>query len=162
MSVTNAISGVVGIGGFFIMGGGYLPQTIPQFLGAASVLMAFVNVTGGFVISKRMLDMFRRPTDPPEYQWLYAIPAALTGAGFIAAASTGMGGIVQAGYLVSSVLCIGSLTGLASQATARAGNMLGMLGVGTGVVASLLAVGFSPETLVQCIGVAGVGSLIEL
>jgi NAD(P) transhydrogenase len=160
MSVTNAISGVVGIGGFFIMGGGYLPQTIPQFLGAASVLMAFVNVTGGFVISKRMLDMFRRPTDPPEYQWLYAIPAALTGAGFIAAASTGMGGIVQAGYLVSSVLCIGSLTGLASQATARAGNMLGMLGVGTGVVASLLAVGFSPETLVQCIGVAGVGSLI--
>jgi NAD(P) transhydrogenase len=38
--------------------------------------------------------------------------------------------------------------------------MLGMLGVGTGVVASLLAVGFSPETLVQCIGVAGVGSLI--
>jgi NAD(P) transhydrogenase len=121
MSVTNAISGVVGIGGFFIMGGGYLPQTIPQFLGAASVLMAFVNVTGGFVISKRMLDMFRRPTDPPEYQWLYAVPAALTGAGFVAAASTGMGGIVQAGYLVSSVLCIGSLTGLASQATARAG-----------------------------------------
>jgi NAD(P) transhydrogenase len=76
MSVTNAISGVVGIGGFFIMGGGYLPQTIPQFLGAASVLMAFVNVTGGFVISKRMLDMFRRPSDPPEYQWLYAVPAA--------------------------------------------------------------------------------------
>jgi NAD(P) transhydrogenase len=160
MSVTNAISGVVGIGGFFIMGGGYLPQTIPQFLGAASVLMAFVNVTGGFVISKRMLDMFRRPTDPPEYQWLYAVPAALTGAGFIAAASTGMGGIVQAGYLVSSVLCIGSLTGLASQVTARAGNMLGMLGVGTGVVASLLAVGFTPETLVQCLGVAGIGSLI--
>jgi NAD(P) transhydrogenase len=160
MSVTNAISGVVGIGGFFIMGGGYLPQTIPQFLGAASVLMAFVNVTGGFVISKRMLDMFRRPSDPPEYQWLYAVPAALTGAGFIAAASTGMGGIVQAGYLVSSVLCIGSLTGLASQVTARAGNMLGMLGVGTGVAASLLAVGFAPETLVQCLGVAGIGSLI--
>ncbi|KAM0715800.1 hypothetical protein Q7P37_008314 [Cladosporium fusiforme] len=160
MSVTNAISGVVGIGGFFIMGGGYLPQTIPHWMGAASVLMAFVNVGGGFVISKRMLDMFRRPTDPPEYMWLYGVPAALFGGGFIAAATTGMAGLVQAGYLVSSMLCIGSLSGLASQATARAGNMLGMLGVGSGVLASLLAVGFTPETLIQCLSVAGVGSLI--
>lgn len=78
MSVTNAISGessffivicidtnepalgMVGIGGFFIMGGGYLPSTIPEFLGAVSVLLAFVNVSGGFVVTKRMLDMFKR------------------------------------------------------------------------------------------------------
>ena len=79
MSVTNAISGMVGVGGFFVMGGGYLPETIPQVLGAVSVLLAFVNVSGGFVITKRMLDMFRRPTDPPEYPWLYAVPALLFG-----------------------------------------------------------------------------------
>lgn len=77
MSVTNAISGsrtlsailrlyspliigMVGIGGFFIMGGGLLPETLPQALGALSVLLAFVNVSGGFVITKRMLDMFKR------------------------------------------------------------------------------------------------------
>lgn len=60
MSVTNAISGMVGVGGFFIMGGGLLPHTIPQTLGALSVLLAFVNVSGGFVITKRMLDMFKR------------------------------------------------------------------------------------------------------
>jgi H+-translocating NAD(P) transhydrogenase len=52
--------GMVGIGGFFIMGGGYLPGTFPQVLGAMSVLLAFVNVSGGFVITKRMLDMFKR------------------------------------------------------------------------------------------------------
>ncbi|EMC91728.1 hypothetical protein BAUCODRAFT_79718 [Baudoinia panamericana UAMH 10762] len=160
MSVTNAISGMVGIGGFFIMGGGYLPQTIPQAMGALSVLLAFVNVTGGFVITKRMLDMFRRPTDPPEYPWLYAIPGLLFGGGYIAAASTGMAGLVQAGYLVSSVLCIGSLTGLAAQTTARSGNLMGMLGVGSGVLASLAAVGFAPETLIQCLAVAGIGSLL--
>ena len=51
---------MVGIGGLFIMGGGYLPGTIPQALGALSVLLAFVNVSGGFVITKRMLDMFKR------------------------------------------------------------------------------------------------------
>ncbi|KAK4544914.1 hypothetical protein LTR36_003819 [Oleoguttula mirabilis] len=160
MSVTNAISGMVGIGGFFIMGGGYLPQTLPQTLGALSVLLAFVNVSGGFVITKRMLDMFRRPTDPPDYPWLYAVPGILFGGGYIAAASTGMAGLVQAGYLVSSLLCIGSLSGLASQATARSGNLLGILGVGSGVLASLAAVGFAPETLIQCLAVAGMGSAI--
>jgi len=51
---------MVGVGGFFIMGGGVLPQTFPQVLGALSVLLAFVNVSGGFVITKRMLDMFKR------------------------------------------------------------------------------------------------------
>jgi len=51
--------GMVGVGGFFIMGGGLLPHTFPQVLGALSVLLAFVNVSGGFVITKRMLDMFK-------------------------------------------------------------------------------------------------------
>ncbi|KAF9874827.1 NAD(P) transhydrogenase beta subunit [Colletotrichum karsti] len=162
MSVTNAISGMVGIGGLFILGGGYLPQTFPQVLGALSVLLAFVNVSGGFVITKRMLDMFKRPTDPPEYPWLYAIPAAVFGGGYVAAAATGAAGLVQAGYAVSSVLCISSLSSLASQSTARMGNMLGMLGVGSGVLASLLAVGFSPEVLTQFGGLAALGSIAGL
>lgn len=42
------------------MGGGYFPGTVPQVLGAVSVLLASVNVAGGFVITKRMLDMFKR------------------------------------------------------------------------------------------------------
>lgn len=162
MSVTNAISGMVGIGGFFIMGGGLIPHTIPQALGALSVLLAFVNVSGGFVITKRMLDMFRRKTDPPEYPWLYSIPGVLFAGGYLAAASTGMAGLVQAGYLASSVLCIGSLSGLASQATARQGNLLGILGVGTGILSSLAAVGFPVDVLMQFGAVAGVGSVLGL
>lgn len=51
---------MVGIGGLFIMGGGYMPTTVPEGLGAASVLLASTNVAGGFVITKRMLDMFKR------------------------------------------------------------------------------------------------------
>ncbi|KAL4804958.1 NAD(P) transhydrogenase beta subunit-domain-containing protein [Aspergillus unguis] len=159
MSVTNAISGMVGIGGFFIMGGGYLPSTVPELLGSVSVLLAFMNVSGGFVITKRMLDMFKRPTDPPEYPWLYAIPAAVFGGGFLAAAGTGLAGLVQAGYLVSSVLCISSISGLASQKTARRGNILGILGVAAGILASLAAVGFSPEVLTQFAGVASAGAI---
>ncbi|KAF2714321.1 NAD(P) transhydrogenase-like protein [Pleomassaria siparia CBS 279.74] len=159
MSVTNAISGMVGIGGLFVMGGGYLPGTIPQTLGALSVLLAFVNVSGGFVITKRMLDMFRRPTDPAEFPWLYAIPAVLFGGGYVAAVSTGMAGLVQAGYLVSSVLCVASLSGLGSQATARRGNLFGILGVFSGILASLAAVGFAPDVLVQFGGLATLGTV---
>jgi NAD(P) transhydrogenase len=168
---------MVGVGGFFIMGGGLIPHTFPQALGALSVLLAFVNVSGGFVITKRMLDMFKRmkvppkfslflltpnigPTDPPEYPWLYAIPGVLFGGGYLAAASTGMAGLVQAGYLASSLLCIGSLSGLASQATARQGNILGILGVSSGILASLAAVGFPPAVLMQFAGVAGMGSIL--
>lgn len=160
MSVTNAISGMVGIGGLFIMGGGYAPTTVPEYLGAASVLLAFLNVSGGFVITKRMLDMFKRPTDPPEYPWLYAVPALIFGGGFIAAASTGMDGLVQAGYLISTILCMSSISGLASQQTARRGNILGILGVASGILASLAAVGFSQETLTQFAAVAGTGAVI--
>src|SRR5688572_6769581 len=125
------------------MGGGYIPGTIPQSLGALAVLLASINVAGGFIITKRMLDMFKRilsvtscghrltvslgPTDPPEYSWLYSVPAAVFTGGFLGAASTGAGGLVEAGYLTSSILCIGSLSGLASQATARQGNALGVL-----------------------------------
>ncbi len=62
-----------------------------------------------------MLDLFRRPTDPKEYTWLYSIPAAVFGGGFIWASSTGVAGLVQAGYLVSTMLSIGALSGLSSQ-----------------------------------------------
>lgn len=160
MSVTNAISGMVGIGALYIMGGSYFPETIPQFLGSASVLMAFLNVGGGFVITKRMLDMFKRPTDPPEYPWLYAIPGVLFGGGFIASAMTGMAGLVQAGYLVSSVLCISSISGLSAMNTARQGNLLGILGVSSGVLASLAAVGFAPAVLTQFGVLAGIGGMV--
>lgn len=55
---------------------------------------------------------------------------------------------------------IGSISGLASQLTARRGNILGILGVGSGILASLAAVGFSPETLVQFGVLAAAGSIL--
>ncbi|KAJ3196800.1 hypothetical protein HK101_007631 [Irineochytrium annulatum] len=156
MSVTNAISGIVAVGGMFYMGGGLIPYSFAQLFAALSVLMANINIFGGFVISQRMLDMFRRASDPPDYAYLYLAPAAIFGGGFMWAAAAGATGIVQAGYLASTMLCIASLSGLSSQVTARAGNYLGMLGVSTGIMASLIAVNFSPWVLAQfCILSAG-------
>lgn len=118
--------------------------------------MAFVNRG----TKKENANIVIGPTDPPEFPWLYAIPGALFGGGFIAAAATGAAGLVQAGYMVSSILCISSISGLASQATARRGNLLGILGVASGVLASLLAAGFSPEVLTQFGALAGIGGIL--
>ena len=52
------------------------------------------------------------------------------------------------------------MSGLGSQVTARQGNALGILGVGSGVLASLGAVGFPPEVITQFGVVAGVGALV--
>ena len=58
MSVTNAISGIILIGGMLVMAGrGLTPAAI---LGAVAVLVATINVAGGFLVTQRMLRMFRK------------------------------------------------------------------------------------------------------
>jgi NAD(P) transhydrogenase subunit alpha len=58
MSVTNAISGIILIGGMFQLSGA--PTGAPAILGAIAVLVAAINISGGFLITQRMLAMFRR------------------------------------------------------------------------------------------------------
>jgi len=55
--------------------------------------MSSVNIFGGFIVTKRMLDMFKRPTDPPEHNYLYAVPALTSIAGVITAHYLGYSGI---------------------------------------------------------------------
>ncbi|CAN7989407.1 unnamed protein product, partial [Ixodes hexagonus] len=76
MSVTNAVSGITAVGGLLLMGGGMVPGTVPQGLAATAAFISSINIFGGFLVTQRMLDMFRRPTDPNEYNYLYAIPAS--------------------------------------------------------------------------------------
>ena len=64
MSITNAISGITAVGGLLILGGGYLPGSFPHALASLAVLLSSVNIAGGFIVTKRMLDMFKRKTDP--------------------------------------------------------------------------------------------------
>ena len=64
MSITNAISGLTAVGGLRILKGGYAPTSIPQICASLAVLISSVNIAGGFVVTKRMLDMFKRKTDP--------------------------------------------------------------------------------------------------
>jgi H+-translocating NAD(P) transhydrogenase subunit alpha len=61
MSATNAISGISLIGSLVIAGSKYdHHQTLAEILGCAAVTSAMINVTGGFLITDRMLKMFRK------------------------------------------------------------------------------------------------------
>ena len=142
MAVTNAISGLVIIGGLAVLGspGATLASFNPAVIGMATlaVVLSSVNIAGGFNITYKMLKMFRRDSDPNEYNQLYFAPAGA----FLAAACgltvSGLGTGVQAmAYLAASSFCIMSISGLSTQQTARQGTTYGVCGVGIGCVATL-------------------------
>ena len=57
MSVTNAVSGIIVLGGMLQLSG---PVSSPVVLvGAAAILLATINIVGGFMVTHRMLWMFR-------------------------------------------------------------------------------------------------------
>jgi len=58
MSVTNAISGIILVGGMLQLIGTSLSLT--TILGAVAVLIAAINIAGGFLVTNRMLAMFRK------------------------------------------------------------------------------------------------------
>lgn len=58
MSGANAIHGVVIIGSIIVMG--IADDTLSTILGFVAVVLGTLNVVGGFVVTNRMLEMFRR------------------------------------------------------------------------------------------------------
>jgi len=58
MSVTNAISGIIVIGGMLQLSGA--PTSATTILGAVAVFVAAINIAGGFLVTRRMLSMFHR------------------------------------------------------------------------------------------------------
>ena len=58
MSGANAISGIAIIGALMVTGAA--DQLWVQVLGTAGIVMATINVVGGFMVTDRMLQMFRK------------------------------------------------------------------------------------------------------
>ena len=58
MSGTNAIHGIVIVGAILIAGAA--DDTFSKVVGVVAVVLASANVVGGFVVTDRMLEMFRR------------------------------------------------------------------------------------------------------
>ena len=64
MSGTNAIHGIVLVGAMLIAGSA--DSTLEQVLALVALIFGTINVVGGFLVTDRMLEMFRRRPDAPE------------------------------------------------------------------------------------------------
>jgi NAD(P) transhydrogenase subunit alpha len=57
MSVTNAISGIIVVGALLQIG---RDETVIRVLSFVAVLLASINIFGGFAVTRRMLGMFSK------------------------------------------------------------------------------------------------------
>ena len=66
MSGANAIHGVVIIGAIIVMGKAEADNYLAVVLGFFAVILGTLNVVGGFVVTDRMLEMFKKKKTPPS------------------------------------------------------------------------------------------------
>ena len=133
MSGANAISGITIIGALLIVGSSDGPLT--TVLGLGAVILATINVVGGFMVTDRMLRMFRSGRDRTR-----------------SAVTLDRDLIITSAYLVSAALFIIGLRYLGSPATARNGNALAAGGMLLAIVVTLI----SEEIISYPLIVAGV------
>lgn len=138
MAQTNAISGIILVGALLQIGSDNLVVTVVACVAAA---VASINIFGGFLVTNRMLRMFRRGHEMTLVT------------------------LAQATYVLAAVLFVLSLAGLSKQETARRGNVLGMVGMVLALAATIaLALQASQRsTLATALLIAlvlGVGAVI--
>ncbi len=101
MAVTNAISGMTAVGGMLLLAHGsaesasLIPDSPSHWLGAVATVLSFVNISGGFLVTGKMLDLFKRPNDPKDFFEYYTVPAAILLAGLFASANSNIGDLAN-------------------------------------------------------------------
>jgi NAD(P) transhydrogenase subunit beta len=143
MSATNALSGISLIGSLVVAGASY--DWLSTLLGFIAVCCSATNVVGGFLITDRMLKMFRTSQDKGSRPWVKWVVAGMiavaAGVGIVVGVEHARGmesrGILRYLYIVSAVLFILGLQGLTSPKWARQGMFLAEGGMIVAVVGTL-------------------------
>ncbi|CAD7930599.1 unnamed protein product [Amoebophrya sp. A25] len=148
MSVTNAISGATALGGLMMLGKGGIGVDL---LAATATSISAVNIVGGFMVTKKMLDLFKRPGDV-DHSNLLAIPGAMVVAGPL----VGGQAMVEPVNTVSGLMCIGAIGGLSNMKTADLGCKLGMCGIAGATTSTLVSV--EPGYTVPAVALLGAGA----
>eukprot|EP01053_Blabericola_migrator_P011937 Blabericola_migrator_1__11936@NODE_72_length_15243_cov_214_481220_g65_i0_p1_GENE_NODE_72_length_15243_cov_214_481220_g65_i0NODE_72_length_15243_cov_214_481220_g65_i0_p1_ORF_typecomplete_len1044_score197_37PNTB/PF02233_16/9PNTB/PF02233_16/2_2e186AlaDh_PNT_C/PF01262_21/1_1e66AlaDh_PNT_N/PF05222_15/8_3e36AlaDh_PNT_N/PF05222_15/6_2PNTB_4TM/PF12769_7/2_5e33PNTB_4TM/PF12769_7/2_8e03PNTB_4TM/PF12769_7/1_5e03PNTB_4TM/PF12769_7/4_1e03PNTB_4TM/PF12769_7/1_3e03AdoHcyase_NAD/PF00670_21/0_0016AdoHcyase_NAD/P len=168
MSVTNAISGITVVGGLLLLA--QANSKLSFTLSSIAVLASCVNIVGGFLVTARMLDMFKRKGDPNEHNYLYILPAGVA-IGLYCLGRYYLGDNPSTlTYLAASLCCIIAIGGLATQKSARHGNAMGMIGIALGVTCTLGLMNLSVKTLTiaSCLMIAGglcgiaIGNMVQV
>jgi NAD(P) transhydrogenase subunit beta len=145
MSATNAMSGISLVGSL-VVAGSSAELTPSTFLGFIAVVCSSTNVVGGFLITDRMLRMFKKDEGQARQQqaqrFTTAVLAALTVLfvvylGLLIAYPHLRGQAMTYLYIVSAALFILGLKGLSSPKWARLGMFLAEFGMLLAVVGTL-------------------------
>ena len=141
MAVTNAISAIVIVGA--MLAAALTVTPLGKAMGTLAVALAAVNVFGGFLVTRRMLEMFR------------------SAQGVGGEALTMSMNLITVLYLVASVCFIQALKGLSHPTTSRRGNLFGMIGMAIAVFTTVgLIYKLGAELATQGIGYVIVGLLV--
>src|SRR5438132_2934370 len=146
MSATNAISGISLIGSLVVCGAG--DSVTSTILGFVAVTCSSTNVVGGFLITDRMLAMFRSERDATSRRGLSERAFVIIGVTLLAAGTAvfWLGAhtnvihpneVLRYLYIVSAVLFILGLKGLSSPKWARRGMFLAEFGMAVAIIGTL-------------------------
>ena len=119
MAVTNAISAIVIVGA--MLAAALTEGGLGKTMGVLAVALAAVNVFGGFLVTRRMLEMFRKKDKKAA--------AAAKAEGALSMSMN----LVTLLYLVACVCFIQALKGLSHPTTSIRGNLFGMVGMAIAV-----------------------------
>jgi NAD(P) transhydrogenase subunit beta len=146
MSATNAISGISLIGSLVIAGAQYSP--LSTFLGFVAVTCSSTNVVGGFLITDRMLKMFKKEGET-QRRWLVlnrrtVLTGVLAFLGLLAVvywweklSGIHPNEVLRYLYILSAVLFVLGLKGLSSPKWARKGMFLAEFGMLVAIIGTL-------------------------
>jgi NAD(P) transhydrogenase subunit beta len=151
MSATNAISGISLIGSLVVAGELYNERGdfnyLSTILGFVAIACSSTNVVGGFLITDRMLAMFRSEREAKSAWWLSERLFVVTGVVLLAVGTVLLWWGTHAGlnpeevlrylYIVSAVLFILGLKGLSSPKWARRGMFLAEFGMAVAIIGTL-------------------------
>jgi NAD(P) transhydrogenase subunit beta len=146
MSATNAISGISLIGSLTVAG--EVHDWLSTLLGFIAVACSSVNVVGGFLITDRMLAMFKSERDAKGRGLLSEQGFVSTGVALLVVGTaafwwgTATGridpeAVLRYLYIVSAVLFILGLKGLSSPKWARRGMFLAEFGMAVAIIGTL-------------------------
>ena len=137
MAVTNAISAIVIVGA--MLAAALTETTLGKTMGVLAVALAAVNVFGGFLVTRRMLEMFRKKAAKKARRPRRTMTMSLN--------------LVTLLYLVAQVCFIQALKGLSHPTTSIRGNLFGMVGMAIAVFTTVALI----SSLQPQIATAGLG-----
>src|SRR6516225_3961210 len=166
MSATNAISGISLIGSLVVAGELYDEHGdfnyLSTILGFVAIACSSTNVVGGFLITDRMLAMFRSEREAKSAWWLSERLFVVTGIVLLAVGTVLLWWGTHAGlkpeevlrylYIVSAVLFVLGLKGLSSPKWARRGMFLAEFGMAVAIIGTLF------DTRIHAWGFAWIGA----